>query len=325
MSSSIIHFNRPDRYTLFTSGSGTFTVPAGVDKIFLALIGAGGGGGAGGRGNGSSADIGTGGGGGGGQGGAIIEVGWQTVSVGDVYNYVVGAGGAGGAYGGNNGNSGSLGGTTSVFASSNTWNAYGGQGGRGGLWAGQVSLSFDFGRGGGRIPHTTVPTNPDMYAPGILDQVATQPFGTDFGDVFWPPRRLIPAPVIGCIGGIGQSREWSDPYYNNIYTDPLFKPSMHSSTADGGFRATRTISSGGNMNGGGGGAGHALNIVGSAARGRGGDGGIGGVAGADGSTGGNAELYGAGGGGGGGGGRGGGQHYGGAGGSGANGCVLIIY
>jgi hypothetical protein len=72
----------------FTSGSGTYTRPAGVTKALVYVTGGGGGGGAPGGGNG--------GGGGGGAGGTAIK--W--VTLGATESYTVGNGGAAGAYAG---------------------------------------------------------------------------------------------------------------------------------------------------------------------------------------------------------------------------------
>ncbi len=78
---------------LFTSGTGTWTVPAGVTSILVLLVGGGGGGGGGGTSNTNF----TGGGGGGGT--LLTPAGFQHLSVtpGQEIAYSIGAGGAGGA------------------------------------------------------------------------------------------------------------------------------------------------------------------------------------------------------------------------------------
>jgi len=91
----------------------TFTVPAGITKIKIELVGGGGGG------NGGAS---TGGGGGGGA--YLMEV--LTVAPGDVIGLIVGAGGKGGL---STGGAGQIGGTTLFFAPGLPRQAGGGDGG----------------------------------------------------------------------------------------------------------------------------------------------------------------------------------------------------
>lgn len=100
----------------FTSGSGSWTVPAGVSKIKAILVGGGAGGG-----RGSEQNPYVSGGGGGGGGGNFV----QTISVtpGQTFNYAVGTGGAGLPSGGTNGGAGGAGGSTTF----GTLTATGGQ------------------------------------------------------------------------------------------------------------------------------------------------------------------------------------------------------
>jgi len=111
----------------FTS-SGSFTVPAGVTKIYIS--GCGGGGGGGGAGGSTSTPNSAGGGGGGGSGQAIIQVPY-VVTPGQVISVTIAAGGtagAGAASGGTGGNAGN-GGSTVVGA---LVTLAGGSGGTGG-------------------------------------------------------------------------------------------------------------------------------------------------------------------------------------------------
>ena len=89
--------------SIFTEGSGTWTVPEGVTSVEYLVVGGGGGGG-------GAAGTGSGGGGGGGS----LKTGILSVSPGDILSYTVGDGGAGGA-GGNSPTNGSSG-TPSLFA-----------------------------------------------------------------------------------------------------------------------------------------------------------------------------------------------------------------
>lgn len=109
--------------SVFFSASGTFTVPQGITKVYLTMIG-GGGGGCGSLTGGSSS------GGGGGAGAYKINH-PITVTPGGSYTVTVGAGGAGGT----TGNNGSTGGTTS-FDSVSAAGGQGGQSADGGAGAG---------------------------------------------------------------------------------------------------------------------------------------------------------------------------------------------
>ena len=71
---------------VFTSGTGSWTAPAGVTSVEYLLVGGGGGGGGG-----------TATGAGGGGGGGSVKTGTLEVMEGTTYNYTIGAGGAGGA------------------------------------------------------------------------------------------------------------------------------------------------------------------------------------------------------------------------------------
>jgi hypothetical protein len=115
-------------YQLFTS-SGTFTVPAGITKCAVYMVGGGGGGGSG-RAQPSNFNV---GGGAGGTGGIIGADSFYTVTPADVLTVTVGAGGAGGAANaitsnGANGSSGANG-TASVFGSLIVAGGIGGEGG----------------------------------------------------------------------------------------------------------------------------------------------------------------------------------------------------
>jgi hypothetical protein len=102
---------------IFTSGSGTWTAPTGVNSIYIILIGGGGGGATTVNGCGVSDFA----GGGGGAGGFIS--GYLSVTPGTGYSYSVGAGGAGATTYNTNGSSGS----STTFGSNLT--AAGGGGG----------------------------------------------------------------------------------------------------------------------------------------------------------------------------------------------------
>ncbi|MCX5495356.1 hypothetical protein OSH11_11610 [Kaistia dalseonensis] len=114
--------NRSPGGSLFTAtpGSGSFTVPAGVYKIFVRVWGAGGGGG------GAFATSPTNMGACGGSGGGYSE-GWLSTTPGASISYTVGAAGAAGSYNGSTGLPGGNGGTSSF----GTISATGGQGGLG--------------------------------------------------------------------------------------------------------------------------------------------------------------------------------------------------
>lgn len=129
--------NIPHGQTRITSGSGNFTVPAGVYGIFVELIGGGGGGGNGGNGGGAGQASG-GGGGGGGSGGAP---GWQYLSVtpGQAIAYSCGAGGAAGLPGGA---------TTFAGLTSAVNGSGGGNGGNGASTGGLDAIGGTSGSGG---------------------------------------------------------------------------------------------------------------------------------------------------------------------------------
>ncbi len=129
-------------YKVFTSGSGTWTVPSGVSSVKVTLIGAGGGGG--GSAKYSSQTTWEGGGGG---GGACTQFTISGLSSGTSYSYSVGSGGAGGEgqttnnIAGTTGEIGSAGGATSF----GSYYVNGGSGGKGGFAA---LLSGSNGQGG---------------------------------------------------------------------------------------------------------------------------------------------------------------------------------
>ena len=126
ISGSMVSSNK----TIYTSGSGTYTVPANCTFLTVTIVGAGGGGGGGGGESISSGHFYAAGGGGGGGGGEVIIVEFYT-SAGTEFSYSVGVGGTGGAPGppdeggsnGTNGGGSSFGGYT----------ANGGLGGGGGI------------------------------------------------------------------------------------------------------------------------------------------------------------------------------------------------
>jgi hypothetical protein len=132
---------------IFSSGTGSFTVPEGVFALQeVELTGGGGGGGGGGH---ASLLV-----GGGGNGGMVVR-GSLIVTPGQVINWAVGDGGWGGVGAGNGGNGG-----TTTFG---TWYATGGKGGQpvnaGGAWdpssGGQIHYSGGPGEAGWRIDSTT--------------------------------------------------------------------------------------------------------------------------------------------------------------------------
>ena len=115
----------------FTS-SGSFTVPAGVNRVYVEMSGGGGGGG-GGANSGGGFYAAPGGGGG---AGALPNKGWLDVSPSQVLTIAVGAGGTAGtagASGGSGGTNGGSGGTSSVSSGATLlMNAPGALGGNGG-------------------------------------------------------------------------------------------------------------------------------------------------------------------------------------------------
>ena len=138
--------------TSYTSGSGTWTCPAGVTKIRLRLIGAGGGGGGGS----------TGFGGGGGGAGACIDR-WITVVPGTGYSYAVGAAGTGGAAGANG-----------VDGADTTFSTHTGKGGKKGLVGGTGGAGADaVGAGGsptvtGAVAEASIGTQQERFDVGWL-------------------------------------------------------------------------------------------------------------------------------------------------------------
>ena len=144
----------------YTSGSGTWTVPAGVTNIELLMVGGGGGGGA----NSGGASYND-GGGGGGAGGLVYKQNY-TVTPGAVLNYAVGAAGTAGnaSKGGNGGNT--------TF---DTLTALGGGGGGmgGGNNNGGTAAGNDGGSGGGSVNYTGTPAGGSATQPGS----ATSGFG----------------------------------------------------------------------------------------------------------------------------------------------------
>jgi hypothetical protein len=125
---------------IYTSGSGAWTIPAGITACKITVVGGGGGSGGG---TGSSGLY-TGGGGGGG-GGAAIRY-YTSLTPGNTINYTVGGGGGAGGNGG--GTNGGTGGTTSVSSGTQaitTISATGGTGGFGGISGSGAAF---YGRGG---------------------------------------------------------------------------------------------------------------------------------------------------------------------------------
>lgn len=117
----------PQGEQLHLSGSGNFTVPAGVYVLHCLWVGGGGGGG--GNGDGNSGNNNSQPGAGGGRGGVLYRK--VPVTPGQLIPYSIGAGGAGGTGGvtfGNRAGTGGTGGITSVLS----FTALGGSGGSGG-------------------------------------------------------------------------------------------------------------------------------------------------------------------------------------------------
>jgi len=144
--------------TVYTSGSNTYTTPAGADALLIQLIG---GGGAGGGFAATSTNQGAAGGGGG--GGAFAQK-WFANPTGN-YTVVVGAGGTTGSAGaaGNNGNDstfnsttcvakGGTGGNSGVAVSTPAFGATGGVGGSGGSSTGDITISGQAGGPGVIMP-----------------------------------------------------------------------------------------------------------------------------------------------------------------------------
>ncbi len=145
----------PSSRQIFTSGSGTYTTPAGVTAIMVEVVGGGGGGG-GSNGTG----FGTGAGAGGGGGGYTRRL---IVNPAASYAYAVGTGGGGGA--GASSGSGSTGGT-STFGTG-LLSATGGSGGSGGPGSTSgTSSSTDPGTGGAGSGGD-INTTGDAGSPGL--------------------------------------------------------------------------------------------------------------------------------------------------------------
>ena len=118
--------------TTYTTGSGNFTIPAGVTNLKITVIGAGGGGGGAGS-NGAAM--------GGGAGGMAIK--WLTgLTPGATCAYAVGAAGSGGAAGNN---AGSAGGNTTITVGATTYTGAGGAGGTNQNDSSQTGCSFSAG------------------------------------------------------------------------------------------------------------------------------------------------------------------------------------
>lgn len=146
--------------SVFTSGTGTFTVPVGTTSLDYLVVGGGGGGGAG---------SGTGAGGGG--GGGSVKIGTLSVTPGDVISYSVGNGGAGGTTPGG-GETNGVAGDDSVFGTITA------RGGGAGFRSRETNESGLYGRGGAAQSGNTATTggsggnvrdgggNPDQGAGG---------------------------------------------------------------------------------------------------------------------------------------------------------------
>ena len=132
--------------TTYNSGSGNFTVPAGVTSLQIEVWGAGGGGGAGTAG--SSA------GGSGGGGGGYCKKNALTVTAGQSISYVVGAAGAAGSWI-TDADDASAGGNSSAYSAAYTAN--GGGKGRGGGY-GNLTASGGTASGGDTNPSPVVVT-----------------------------------------------------------------------------------------------------------------------------------------------------------------------
>lgn len=288
---------------LFTSTVGnTWTVPAGVTRIWVYGTGGGGGGG-GGCSGATSTTIEPGGGGGGGAGFSYGQ--WLDVTPGEVLTVTAGTFGQGGApsglLGGISGSPGDNGGPSSISNAGGTIRLFwsGGLGGRGG----QNTLPA---AGGGRNHQAPDETNIDRGG------------------------RVCVVPGYGGVGGFSSGTTYG-----------YSKDGQYSGMCEArqwlGFAATGgtdTASSGSYKGGGGGGGGGYADwpILASGVPGVPGFGGAGGIpnnvgnAIQDGSTGGDASGFGNGGGGGGGGGCASGTpSFGGAGGDGVIGAVMIVW
>lgn len=124
---------------VFTSGTGTWTIPAGITQCKITVVGGGGGGGAS---TGGAGNIAAGAGGGG--GGASIRY-YTGLTPGNTISYTVG--GAGG--GGSSGNNGSGGGTSSVSSGTQTITSISATGGGGGTGSNTGTVAGSGGAGSG--------------------------------------------------------------------------------------------------------------------------------------------------------------------------------
>jgi hypothetical protein len=203
------------------SGSGTFTVPAGVFWLFVRGIGGGGGGGGGG-GNSSLSQPTMGGGGG---GGALAGEEYLAVTPGSVLSYSVGAGGSGGAGG-----------------AALSPGATGGNGGNSTF----DSLTF-FGAGGGKgllADYASGSLTAYTFVPGGLP-VAQASIGSAVWTISGAILQVImatPAPGQGGFAGMPTMPEYVQPY--------LLSNGGGTACALGG--AAGALTGGGNVGGGGG-------------------------------------------------------------------------
>lgn len=126
--------------TSYTTGSGTYTVPANVRALKVTVVG-GGGGGAGATVSTSTTEFCS--AGGGGSGGAVIKF-IANANLAASYSYAVGAGGAGGAAGTNNGSAG----TATTFSGTGVSLSAGGGGGAVADTQSSTATAFPGGSGG---------------------------------------------------------------------------------------------------------------------------------------------------------------------------------
>lgn len=171
--------------TVYTSGTGTFTPPAGATRIMVEVIGAGGGGG--GTDNSSQ------GCGGGGGGGAYVRKLITTLS--PNYAYSVGSGGAGGS---NTGGDGAAGGNTTFGTFFLTAN--GGSGGQG-----STTGTGDFtggapGTGSGGDINISGGYGQHSFVKHIIN---TNTVGGVGGSSFYAPNNAPPSPGADGNNGIG--------------------------------------------------------------------------------------------------------------------------
>jgi len=152
---------------VFTA-SGTFTIPTGITRVKMTIVGGGGGGAGGTTGDCSGPDN---GGGGGGGGGAAIK--WLTsLTPGNTLTVTRGAGGGGGATASN----GTSGGTSSVASGTETITTVSATGGVGGIYngaggaggagsSGDLNMSGGYGQNGG--PSFTALAGGDSFMAGV--------------------------------------------------------------------------------------------------------------------------------------------------------------